>query len=225
MSFKTLTNNDFPGDLLMIDIPPKKLYLWGDVPSEDMVLLTIVGTRNPSNYGINACANIIKGLSGYNIGIISGLARGIDTAAHKASLANDIKTYAVLGGGFGKSVLYPKENLPLANEIVEAGGGILSEYPEDSSPLPHQFPLRNRIMTGMSSAILVVEGTLKSGTSVTANLALRYNKDVFAIPGPIDSPLSVGPNKLIQDGAIPVHSSDDIIFALNLSLPNSQEEI
>ncbi|MGB0925252.1 MAG: DNA-processing protein DprA [Minisyncoccia bacterium] len=199
---------------LLQEIPdkPKQLYMIGEYPDqENNIFLTIVGSRKFTNYGKLACEKIIAGLAGYPFVIVSGLALGIDTIAHRAALENDLTTVAVPGSGLDQSVLYPSSNKKLAREILDAGGCLLSELEPTTKAAPWTFPQRNRIMAGLSHAVLVIEAENKSGTRITARLATEYNRDVFAIPGSIFSPMSVGCNELIREGATPITSAADIL--------------
>jgi DNA processing protein len=179
--------------------------------------LCVVGTRRTSQYGVDACRSIIEGLRGQNIVIISGLAIGIDTVAHEASLKAGLKTVAVLCSGLEWSSIYPRQNERLAKEIVAAGGALVSEFGDTYQPHPFNFPERNRIMAGLSHATLVIEASMKSGTLITARLALDYNRDVFAVPGSIFNEQSTGPNALITEGATVVTKSADILAAFGMA--------
>ena len=179
-------------------------------------LLTVVGSRKFSSYGRDVCEKIITGLAGYPIAIISGLALGIDTIAHKTALKARLPTIGIPGSGLDRSVLHPHSNRRLADEIVASGGSLLSEFPPTMPAGLHTFPRRNRIMAGLARATLVIEAGEKSGTLITARLATEYNRDCFAVPGSIFSPSSQGANWLIKQGATPITSSEDILSAFNL---------
>lgn len=176
-----------------------------------MKFLCVVGTRRASQYGIDACRSIIEGLQGQDIVIVSGLAIGIDTVAHESALSAGLKTVAVLCSGLEWQAIYPRQNERLAKEIVATGGALVSEFSDTYRPHPFNFPERNRVMAGLSHATLVVEASIKSGTLITARLALDYNRDVFAVPGSIFSEQSSGPNTLISDGAGVVTKSADVL--------------
>ena len=208
---RELSKNEFPASLLEIPQPPKKLYVAGELPPEGSILLAVVGSRKYTSYGADACEKIIEGLSGYPIVIVSGLALGIDALAHKAALKAGLKTLAVPGSGIDSKVIYPRTNLSLAEEIVEKGGCLLSEYEPDFQASTWSFPARNRIMAGLSRAILVIEAGERSGTLITARLATEYNRDVYVIPNGIFSPGSQGSNKLLKQGAYPITESSDIL--------------
>lgn len=213
---KILKPKDFPSLLKEISDPPNQLYMEGEFPKEDSVFLGVVGTRKFSTYGKQACEKIIEGLRGYNIVIVSGLAIGIDAIAHRAALNAGLKTIAVPGSGIDRSVLHPRSNHRLADEIIKSGGALLSEFEPEMPAGIHTFPIRNRIIAGLSHSTLVIEAPERSGTSITARLALEYNRDVFAIPGSIFSLNSTGSNKLIRQGATPITSSRELIEALGL---------
>jgi len=152
---------------------------------------------------------------------VSGLALGIDGVAHEAAIKAGLTTVAVVGSGLEWNTIYPKQHLGLAKEILAAGGAIISEMPANHAPRNYNFPERNRIMAGMSHAVLIIEATAKSGTLITARLALDYNRDVFAVPGSIFSEQSYGPHMLISHGATPVTSSEDLIQTLGLTVNSS----
>jgi DNA processing protein len=217
MKIVKLTEEEFPIQLAETPEPPKELWRSGQLPPQDSVLLTVVGARKHSAYGKEACESLIRGLSGYGIVIVSGLALGIDTIAHRAAMEAGLLTLAVPGSGLDPKVLYPRSNLRLAEEIVESGGSLLSEFPPSTPAAPWTFPKRNRIMAGLAKATLVIEAEQRSGTLITSRLATDYNRDVFAVPGEIFSPLSAGPNMLIALGATPIHESADIIRALGFA--------
>jgi DNA processing protein len=167
-------------------------------------------------YGKAVCDHLIRGLRGYPIVIVSGLALGIDGIAHRAALAAGLTTVAVPGSGLHASVLYPSAHRPLADEILNHGGALVSEFEPDFHATTWGFPQRNRIMAGLSDAILVIEAAIKSGTLITARLAADYNRDVLVVPGSILSEVSAGPNFLTKLGATPITGSADIVQALGL---------
>ncbi len=200
-----------------INDPPDRLFVRGLLPDHTSTFLCVVGSRKATPYGIQACKELIAGLKGTNIVIVSGLALGIDSIAHQAALDAGLKTIAVLGSGLDWSVIYPQSHLNLAKEILAAGGAIISEQTNHNHrPYLFNFPERNRIMTGMSHATLIIEANMKSGTLITARLALDYNRDVLAVPGSIFSSNSDGPHMLIKNGAAPVTSAQDILNALKI---------
>ena len=221
--YRALSKEEFPSQLREIPQPPKTLFLAGELPPPETVLLTVVGARKHSPYGREACETLIAGLAGYDIAIISGLALGIDGIAHEAAMAAGLRTVAVPGSGLDADVLYPRSHLGLARHILAHGGALLSEY-ADTKAAPWMFPERNRIMAGLARATLVIEAEEKSGTLITARMATDYNRDVFAVPGSIFSSLSQGPNKLITLGAAPIRSSADILHALGFTEDDTASE-
>ena len=238
MSYKIhqIEKSYFPESLLELPQPPEEIYLAGAMPNPDNILLCVVGSRRHTPYGKQACDKIISGLSGYPVTIVSGLALGIDSIAHETALRVGLQTIAVPGSGLDPKVIYPRSHLNLAEKIIKNGGGLLSEFKPTLKAAPWTFPQRNRIMAGLSHAILVIEAEQKSGTLITSRLATEYNKDVFAVPGSIFSEQSVGPHMLIRLGATPVTSSQDIIDyfgwekeattkSLPLDLPENEKKI
>jgi DNA processing protein len=203
------------------DYPPV-LYVRGSLPAEDEPYLAIVGTRRPTIYGRQVTEEIVADLARSKITIVSGLARGIDSVAHRAALDAGGKTVAVFGSGL--DIVYPGENAKLAQAIMEHGA-LVSEYPLGVKPRAENFPLRNRIMSGLSLGVLVVEAGEKSGALITAHQAVEQNREVFAIPGSILSPASQGTNRLIQEGAKLVRNYTDILQELNLTIVVQQAEI
>ena len=221
MELKTIVRDEFPAvfpALLEIPEPPEKLYYRGVLPEDDEILLAVVGSRKYSSYGKEACQEIIKGLSGYNITIVSGLALGIDSIAHKAALDASLKTIAVPGSGLNDDVLYPREHFFLAEEIVKKGGALLSEFEPNFKATPYSFPQRNRIMAGLSKAVLIIEAEERSGTLITARLALDYGRDVYVVPGSIFSENSKGAHFLIRQGATPITYATDLLLELGFEV-------
>ena len=202
----------YPEKLKEIPDPPKQLFCIGQIPDpNEYKFLAIVGSRNHTSYGKDVVNKIIDGLAGYPICIVSGLALGIDTLAHIKALEVGLKTIAIPGSGIDFDVIYPKSNVNLAKKIVESGGAIFSEMlPNEKSTL-YSFPKRNRIMAGFCDAVLIIESSEKSGTLITARLALDYNRELFVVPGSIFSENSIGTNKLIKQGATPVTSANEIL--------------
>lgn len=210
--------------LLEINQTPKELNFLGNknlLDKKDAKILCIVGSRKATTYGKEVTDFLVSGLAGYNIIIVSGLALGIDSAAHKAALKYKIPTISFPGSGLDDDVLYPAINIKLKKEIIEANGLLLSEYESDKRSEIYYFPARNRLMASISDLILVVEAEEKSGTQITARLALEYGKEVAIVPGSIFSAYSRGTAHLFKDGAHPVTCADDILYILGIK---SKEE-
>jgi DNA processing protein len=212
----TLEDETYPSLLKQIYDPPVILFVQGTIPQQTDRLLAVVGTRHPSTYGKQVVTTLVKELTMEGFVIVSGLAYGIDALAHKITCQNQGKTIAVLGSGIDRENLYPKEHDKLADEIIKIGGALLSEFAPGTSARKHFFPFRNRIIAGLCQATLIIEAAQKSGSLITAKSALESNRDVFAIPGSIYSPLSLGPHNLIKMGAQLVTSSLDILCALGM---------
>lgn len=200
---------DYPAPLREAYDPPLLLYVWGGIEVRDRHAIGVVGSRRATTYGRQATKKLSYQLAQSGFTIISGLARGIDTAAHEAALAAGGRTIAVIGSGLGK--LYPPENLGLAEKIADGNGAVVSEFPLHTAPDKQTFPMRNRIVAAWSRALLVVECPAWSGSLITANLASEYGKPVFAVPGPIDKASSAGCNQLIRDGATLVADASHIL--------------
>ena len=206
-----LSDPRYPAALKEIYDPPILLFARGRLELLNALLFGVVGTRRPTPYGLAAAEKLAGDLAHAGLGIVSGMARGIDTAAHKAALAAEGATVAVLGCGV--DIVYPSENRKLAAEIG-ARGLLLSEFPMGSTAFPQNFPIRNRIISGMSAGILVVEGAQYSGSAITAKLALDQGRELFAVPGNITSKNSWGPNLLIKQGAKLVQDWNDVVTEL-----------
>jgi len=207
----TALDEDFPALLKTIYDPPLALYVKGSLAS-GRAPVGIVGTRHPTDYGARSAARLSRELVKAGLAVVSGLAHGIDTIAHEAALKSGGVTWAVLGTGL--NTIYPGENKKLAEKIVEGGGALVSEFPMAAGPLAVHFPRRNRIISGLSHATVVIEGDFKSGSLITAKAALEQGREVLALPGPVDSVMSRGPNMLIKNGAAMVEDAVDIIAAL-----------
>lgn len=216
MQIRDLHKKDFPPLLNEINDPPKSMRIIGELPRTEKYLC-VVGSRKYSEYGRAVCEKLIEGLREYSITVVSGLALGMDAIAHRAALKTGLTTVAVPGSGLGEKVLYPATNRMLAEEIVESGGALISEFPDDYRPYLFSFGQRNRIMAGMSHATLIVEAELKSGTLITSKYAIEYNRDVFTVPNSIFSKTSEGPHMLLRLGATPITQSSDIVSALGLT--------
>lgn len=221
ISLVTIKDPSYPRLLKEIHNPPLILYVKGTLPSHNDICLAIVGTRNPSIYGLKMAEKFAEQLSFYGITVVSGMARGIDTAAHKGALKTGGKTIAVLGCGMRHC--YPSENLSLSKEI-EKTGAVITEFPSYMKPKPENFPQRNRIVSGLSRGVLVIEAGQKSGALITANLALEQGRDVFAIPGRAEDLTSKGTNQLIKDGAVLIENVNDLLNALNLEVIKEHKE-
>ena len=212
ISIVTQDDESYPAPLRDAYDPPLLLYVWGTLEPRDKHAIGVVGSRRATHYGTQATKKLSYQIAQAGFTIISGLARGIDTAAHEAAVAAGGRTIAVIGSGLGK--LYPPENLALAEKIAAGFGAVVSEFPLNTAPDKQTFPMRNRIVAAWSRALLVVECPAWSGSLITANLATEYGKPVFAVPGPIDKPSSAGCNQLIRDGATLVadasHLLDDL---------------
>ena len=201
----------YPELLKLIHDPPQILYVKGTLTPQDELAFAVIGTRSMSSYGRKLATQLTRGLVQYGVTIISGLAKGIDGVAHRAALEMQGRTIAILGGGISR--IYPKEHVELAAQIVE-NGALISEYHPLMEPNKGTFPQRNRIVAGMSIGVLVVEAPKKSGAMITARLAYEQGRELFAVPGNVDSVSSGGCNQLIRDGAISVESADDIFESL-----------
>ena len=208
------SENKYPYLLKEISYAPSSFYIKGKIP-EKMPCIAIVGTRKISPYGKLVTEKLVQKLVYYNFVIISGLAYGIDTIAHKTALKNKGKTIAILGSGLNK--IFPYSNRELAQEIIKHGA-LITEYPLESPPLKHYFPWRNRIISGLSLATVVIEAPERSGALITARFALEQNREVFAIPGSIFNENSIGTNNLIKQGAKLVSQIEDIFEELNIQL-------
>lgn len=206
--FFTPFDEEYPRGLRMIHNRPMGLFCKGTMPDNQRFCAAIVGARECSSYGSHVARMLAKELSSMGIQVISGLALGVDGASHRGALEAGKPTYGVLGCGI--NICYPKENYPLF-EKMEKVGGILSEYGMGEKPKPANFPMRNRIISGIADVVIVVEAREKSGSLITAELALEQGKDVFAVPGRITDMLSSGCNHLIQSGAFPLLCIDDIL--------------
>lgn len=216
MTIRELAREEWPKQLFEIPQPPARLWLAGALPPPGNKVLAVVGSRAMTRYGQEACRRLITGLAGYPISIVSGLALGVDTCAHKAALAAGLHTLAIPGSGLAEKVLYPRSNRPFAREILEKGGGLLSEYAPETPSHIHFFPERNRLMVGIADAVLVVEAGEQSGTLITARLAGEYNRDLLCVPHRIGDPHAFGAHLFIRLGAALVAEPLHILEALRL---------
>ena len=216
----TWQDDGYPRRLKEIDQPPPVLYARGQLVAEDDFAVAIVGTRRVTPYGRQVTEELSAYLAGNGITIVSGLARGVDAIAHSAALRAGGRTLVVLGSGVDR--IYPPENRSLAEQIM-GHGAVLSDYPVGTAPEASNFPPRNRIISGLSLAVVVIEAGETSGALITAGFAAEQGREVFAVPGSILAPQSKGTNKLIQSGALPLLSPDDLLQALNLTRVGAQK--
>lgn len=208
----SIEDEEYPNLLKEIIKPPALLYVKGKLLVDEKYFAS-VGTRWPSDYGKMVTSDLVGDLAQNGFTIVSGMARGIDSLSHRAALLRKKRTIAIVGTGL--DIVFPPENKKLAKEIVKEGA-IISEFPLETPALPYNFPLRNRIIAGMSLGVLVIEGRKKSGALITANLAIEEGREVFATPGPIYSKTSAAPNNLIKQGAHPLTDVNDILAAFDL---------
>lgn len=216
MEIREFARKEWPAQLLEIPQPPKRLWMRGVLPPEGTKFLTVVGSRAMTRYGQEACQKLITGLAGYPISIVSGLALGVDTCAHKAALAAGLHTLVIPGSGLNDNVLYPRSNRGFAKEILRAGGCLISEYAPEIASRVHFFPERNRLMVGLADAVLVIEAGEKSGTLITARLASEYNRELLCIPHRIADAHAFGPHLFIRLGATLVCEPIHILEALKI---------
>lgn len=211
----TLDCEEYPDELKNIYDPPPVLYVRGNIKSQDKLAVAMVGSRNATSYGKHMAQKISYELAQRGITIVSGMARGIDSFSHIGAIKAKGRTIAVLGCGI--NIPYPKENEKLMYEIIE-NGAVISEFPLDYAPLPGNFPARNRIISGLSLGVVVVEAGIKSGSLITAKFALEQGREIFAIPGNATSAYSKGANELIKQGAKLVNDVNDILEEFNLRI-------
>jgi DNA processing protein len=219
----TLQDDNYPYLLKQIYNPPAVLFIKGNLESCNLdKTLAIVGSRKASHYITDIVSKIIDDIRGTDITIVSGMALGVDSCAHKAALKNNLKTIAVLGAGF--DYIYPKSNKSLFNEILENNGAVITEYYPNDPPEPWKFPVRNRIISGLSVGTLIAEAGLKSGALITANLCLEQNRELMCIPGLVTNPNTEGIHELIKNGAGLVTNAKDIFDNLNwLCIGNAEK--
>ena len=224
-SIRELPTSDFPPLLREIPQPPKTLNYRGSLPSPHTKLLSVVGSRKYTTYGKQVVDDLIGGLAGYPVGIVSGLAMGIDSLAHEAALQNNLYTLSIPGGGLSDNSLYPATHKPLAHKILESGGGLLSEFEPDFKATKWSFPQRNRLVAGISRATLLIEAGERSGTLITARMATDYNRELLVVPGSIFSATSRGTHQFLKLGATPVTTSQDILDCLQIEtkIPDSPQ--
>jgi DNA processing protein len=213
-SIYEITKEDYPLQLQQIEKLPKHLSVIGTIPGPEYKFLCVVGSRKYSAYGKSVCWRIINGLKGHPIVIVSGLAIGIDSIAHEAALANNLKTIAFPGSGLDEQVIYPRQHLHLARRIVENGGALISSFPHDFKSTKWTFPVRNTLMAAISHGTLIIEAVQGSGSLLTARDALEFGRDVMAVPGSVYSDYSFGPHMLMKNGATPVGTAKDVLEML-----------
>lgn len=216
VSLLTWDSEAYPSYLREIDGAPHLVYVHGSLEEIDRWAVAVVGTRRLTSYGRQVTQELVTGLVLNGVTIVSGLARGVDAIAHKTALEHGGRTIAVLGSG--PDCIYPPENRSLARQIVNGHGAIITEYGLGVQPEARNFPPRNRIISGLSLGVIVVEAGERSGAGITARFALEQGRDVFAVPGNINSPASIGTNRLIQQGAKLVTGVDDVLEELNLAM-------
>ncbi len=219
-TIRTVKTTDFSPLLAEIYHCPETFRMQGTFPVDengDVKYLTVVGSRKYSDYGKAVCEYLITGLRGYPIVVISGLALGMDGIALRSALNAGLKTVAVPGSGLSDMAIHPKTNIGIRDAILNAGGCILSEFPDDFRATLYSFPQRNRIMAGLAHATLIIEAEIKSGTLITSKYATEYNRDVFTVPHPIFSSTSEGPHMLLRLGATPITKPEDILDAFGFA--------
>lgn len=221
-----LTKEQYPYLLREVPFPPKTLYCAGSLPpTDEYKYLCVIGSRQYTSYGKDTCESLIAGLRNYPVVIISGLAIGIDSIAHRSALRNGLKTISFPGSGLDPEFIYPAAHYPLAQEIVRSGGTLLSPFKPNQPGTLWTFPVRNQLMAGSSQATLIIEGEEGSGTLITAKAALDFNREVLVVPGSIFSSHSRGPHHLFSQGAVPVFSSEDILESLGFEItPNRSNQ-
>ncbi|MDQ3313706.1 MAG: DNA-processing protein DprA [Verrucomicrobiota bacterium] len=216
----TAASLTYPRQLREIHAPPIVLYVWGELTERDQHAIGVIGARRTTHYGSESAKKLSYQLAYAGLTVISGLARGIDTAAHQGALAAKGRTIAIIGSGL--SHLYPPENAALAEKIASGNGAVVSEFSMEIEPDRQTFPMRNRIISGWSHGILVVEAGLNSGALITAAQALEQGRSVYAVPGHINAPSAQGSNRLIQQGAKLVMEASDILDDLSILLPEAK---
>lgn len=225
MEIRTLSQSEWPEKLLQIPQLPKKLWIRGTLPPPDMKTLAVVGSRALTRYGQEACENLISGLAGYPIAIVSGLALGADACAHRAALRAGLHAIAIPGSGIDDRVISPRTNFLLAQDILKKGGALISENEPLHTPRKWEFPSRNRLMVGMSDAVLMIEAGEKSGTLITARLATDYNRELLAVPHRIGDPHAFGPHLFLRLGAALVTDPIHILEALKITPREAGAEV
>lgn len=219
-----LANPSYPRLLKEISDPPAQLFVRGNPAILNAPhLLAVVGSRKASPYGQQTIDRLLTPLVRSGVSLVSGLAYGIDSISHNLCLAHHVPTIAVLGSGIDDATIYPRLHTKLANNIIADGGAIVSEYPAGTPPLQHHFPARNRIIAGLTTATIVIQAAARSGSLITARLALEYGRDVAAVPGYITDLMSAGTNQLIQQGATPLLAPEDVFALLGIDSINPSQ--
>ncbi len=213
----SIQDHTYPQLLLECSLPPSILYVRGTIPNPEWAIVSVVGTRKITTYGMSVTPRILGPLVDAGIVIASGLAYGVDALAHKQAVEKNKPTIAILGGGIDDKTIYPKHHVLLAHEIMATGGCLISEYPPGTPPFKQHFVARDRIISGISIGTLIIECSLKSGSLITAQYALEQNRRLYAVPGPIYAEESRGPNNLIKMGASLATEAADILNDLNIS--------
>ena len=221
--FTALTDEDFPVLLEGIVDPPDLLFYRGTIRKEEGMAVAVVGSRRETRYGREQAFQIARDLAAQGVTIVSGLARGIDTAAHRGALQAHGRTVSVLGSGIMR--VYPDENQDLAEEIIASGGAVISEFAPHAQPLAFRFPFRNRLVSGLSNGVLLIEAREKSGTLITVGHALTQGRDVFALPGQVDAPGSAIPHQLLREGARLATCASDIMDDMGWRREATAEQI
>jgi len=216
------TDPEYPELLKEIYDPPAALFVRGKLPRQNSVKLSVVGSRKVSSYGIRVIENLIEPIANAGVTIVSGLALGSDALAHRATLKVRGTTVAILGSGVNNENIFPSENRRLAFEIIENGSAVISEFPIGAPPLKQNFPIRNRVIAGLAHGTLIIEAAKTSGSLITARAALEAGREVFAVPGPIDSLTSEGTNQLLKSGAHVATEANDILSILGLATSNER---
>lgn len=211
----SISDPEYPGLLKEIGDPPGSFYFLGSLPEKKEPAISVVGTRKATINGRVIAEEIAKGLASQGITVVSGLALGIDSAAHEGALAANGRTVAVLGGGLNS--IYPRQNEDLAKRIVKNKGALISEYDPDTSPKPEQFLERNRVIAGLGAATVVIEAPFGSGALVTAKFAIYAGRDVFVVPGPVNHPNYKGSHMLLREGARLVTNTQEIMIDLGMA--------
>jgi len=224
LGYQVITWEDqgYPERLTEIDAPPPAIYVWGEVTPQDRWAAAVVGTRHPSPYGVAVARDLAAVLAAGGVTVVSGLARGVDAIAHQAALEAGGRTLAVLGSGLDR--IYPPEHRRLA-EAISQRGAVMSDYPLGTAPEAGNFPPRNRIIAGLSMAVVIVEAGEGSGALITADFAAEQGREVFAVPGSVYQRTSRGTNQLIRSGARPLVALEDVLEALNLEAVSRQEAV